>query len=248
MSSEQTVAEEKYQEAVKEATQDPEGELVEAMESVDIDGDFSLPTLTSHFDKSVGREGVGLQEYVNGYRQVYKFLTLLGTVFGWVGSDVWNKIVALQKYLDNKEKSSNYATVKAMLDYEVENNCIKHKKNDDPSGSRTLLRLHRALEYVIGFLRRLEDIEEEEGCAAISRVAYEETLMKYHPWVVQKAAKMAMGLLPNKQGLILKVCPDGDAQKIAQAHEDFTKAVTSMQKAYDRMQEYYSEKNLLDIP
>merc|ERR1711915_345217 len=125
---------------------------------------------------------------------------------------------------------------------------IKTKKKDDPSGSRTLLRLHRALEYIVAFLANMEDLEDEAYLSTVSRVAYEKTLMKYHPWVVQKAAKMAMGLLPNKQGLILKVCPDGDAQKIAQAHEDFTKAVTSMQKAYDRMQEYYSEKNLLDIP
>jgi len=67
----------------------------------------------------------------------------------------------------------------------VKNNLIKTKKKDDPSGSRTLLRLHRALEYIIGFLHKLDDIEDEGYCSVISREAYEATLMKYHPWVVQ---------------------------------------------------------------
>ena len=67
----------------------------------------------------------------------------------------------------------------------MKNNLIKTKKKDDPSGSRTLLRLHRALEYIIGFLHKLDDIEDEGYCSVISREAYEATLMKYHPWVVQ---------------------------------------------------------------
>ena len=62
---------------------------------------------------------------------------------------------------------------------------IKTKKKDDPSGSRTLLRLHRALEYIIAFLHKLDDIQDADLCSVISVEAYEATLMKYHPWVVQ---------------------------------------------------------------
>jgi hypothetical protein len=36
------------------------------------------------------------------------------------------------------------------------------------------------------------------------RAAYEKTLAVHHPWVVQKAAKLAMNLLPTKSGLVLK--------------------------------------------
>ena len=55
---------------------------------------------------------------MKGYREVYKFLNLLGTVFGWVGSDVWAKIVQLEKYLAGEEKE-HYQNIKAMIDYEV---------------------------------------------------------------------------------------------------------------------------------
>lgn len=67
----------------------------------------------------------------------------------------------------------------------MENNLIKTKKKDDPSGSRTLLRLHRALEYIYEFLGSLEDIDDETYVGQVSKDAYEKSLMKYHPWIVQ---------------------------------------------------------------
>ena len=65
---------------------------------------------------------------------------------------------------------------------QTKNNLIKTKKKDDPSGSRTLLRLHRALEYITEFLGKLEELEDETYLSQVSKDAYEGTLMKYHPW------------------------------------------------------------------
>merc|ERR1712018_295002 len=182
--------------------------------------------------------GLCLASYVKGYREVYKFLNLLGTVFGWVGSDVWAKMVQLEKYLTG-DKKEHYQTVKSMIAYEVENNLIKTKKKDDPSGSRTLLRLHRALEYITEFLGRLEPLEDEAYLSTVSREAYEKTLMKYHPWIVQKAAKLAMGMLPTKDGLIQKVVPDKNETKLEQARKAFPPAVEEMRNAYDKTQVFY---------
>jgi len=222
--------------------------IVEGMEKVSLeDADFSLELLTQHFKDSTAAPGLCLASYVKGYREVYKFLNLLGTVFGWVGSDVWAKIVQLEKYLAGEEKE-HYQNIKAMIDYEVEHDLIKTKKKDDPSGSRTLLRLHRALEYIIAFLHKLDDIQDADLCSVISVEAYEATLMKYHPWVVQKAAKLAMKLLPTKGGLTLKVHPEGSEEGIKRTLENFPKAVSAMRAAYDAMHVHYEEKNLLDIP
>merc|ERR1712198_90791 len=183
----------------------------------------SLELLTQHFKDSTAAPGLCLASYVKGYREVYKFLNLLGTVFGWVGSDVWAKIVQLEKYLAGEEK-------------------------EHPSGSRTLLRLHRALEYIIAFLHKLDDIQDADLCSVISVEAYEATLMKYHPWVVQKAAKLAMKLLPTKGGLILKVHPEGSEEGIKKTLENFPKAVSAMRAAYDALHVHYEEKDLLNIP
>ena len=229
--------------------QSEEGEGVEAarMEKVNLeDADFSLVLLTQHFKDSTATPGLCLASYVKGYREVYKFLNLLGTVFGWVGSDVRAKIVQLEKYLAEEEKE-HYQNIKAMINYEVEHDLIKTKK-DDPSGSRTLLRLHRALEYIIAFLHKLDDIRDADLCSVISVEAYEATLMKYHPWVVQNAAKLAMKFLPTKGGLTLKVHPEGSEEGIKRTLENFPKAVSAMRAAYDAMHVHYEEKNLLDIP
>ena len=90
-----------------------EGELVE------LDGEFSLVLLADMFRRSQeNSEEVKLEEYLQGYKELYKFLCLMGTVFGWVGSDVYNKVVLLEKYMVG-EKKEHYQTVKSMLEYEV---------------------------------------------------------------------------------------------------------------------------------
>jgi hypothetical protein len=47
-------------------------------------------------------------------------------------------------------------------------------------------------------LEAVQSIEVSEKCCGISQEAYKKTLMKFHPWVVQKAALLAMHMLPTK--------------------------------------------------
>lgn len=94
-------------------------EMTKDLELVDIGGEeFSLVYLADRFKKCQEDEGVTVQEYVTGYKELYKFLCLMGTVFGWVGSDVYNKVVVLEKYLAG-DKKEHYRTVKSMIAYEV---------------------------------------------------------------------------------------------------------------------------------
>jgi hypothetical protein len=55
---------------------------------------LSTPILSSVF--SITPEGhVSVDFYILGYGELYKFLNLLGTVFGWVASDVHAKLEVL---------------------------------------------------------------------------------------------------------------------------------------------------------
>jgi len=208
--------------------------------------EFSMITLKEFFTTSVKDPNISLKKYVDGYEQVYKFLNLLGTLFGWVATDVQNKIDVLRKHMDGPNKE-HYSNISGMIEYEISTGQIMWKKSNDGSGSRNLLILHRALEYVVAFLAKLDDIEEDEKCTNISRDAYESTLMKYHPWVVQKAAKLAMNLLPTKKGLILKVAPSGDAEDVDKAYKEFPEAVESMRKAYDEIEILCQKHNLQSL-
>ena len=107
---------------MSEAVASPDTEIdkmTKDVELVQLDGEFSLVILADMFRKSQeDSEEVRLEEYLAGYKELYKFLCLMGTVFGWVGSDVYNKVVLLEKYMVG-DKKEHYQTVKSMLEYEV---------------------------------------------------------------------------------------------------------------------------------
>ena len=59
----------------------------------DAPSDFSLERLRSSFEGCIADDGkILLKNYIIGFEELYKFLNLLGTVFGWVSTDVDNKI------------------------------------------------------------------------------------------------------------------------------------------------------------
>lgn len=65
----------------------------------------------------------------------------MGSVFGFVSSDLKQKIEILIELVSKEEQ--NYTTVKSMIMYEKNNNILD--KGDYTNGARTLLRLHRGL-------------------------------------------------------------------------------------------------------
>ncbi len=211
--------------------------------------DFELDNLRKCFAECLQEDGTLLvDKYILGYEEIYRFLCLLGTVFGWVASDVAHKTDVLREHFFGKEADS-YKTVQSMVQHEIDTGLVRvnAKHKDCKSGARNLLRLHRALAYINGFLECLPAMAEDDSCCPHSQNAYKKTLSKHHPWVVQKAALLAMNMLPTKQGLIQKIC--GDSQE---AYEEATRvlplAIKAMQAVYDKTQEIYEKHNLLDIP
>ncbi len=55
----------------------------------------------------------------------------------------------------------NFISVQSMVNYEVTNNLTTSHVNHGrtPSGSRTLLRLHRALEFILSFMREIHTLK-----------------------------------------------------------------------------------------
>lgn len=66
----------------------------------------------------------------------------MGTVFGFVGSEIGSKMEVLEN-LRSTNDSENFSTMKKMVEYELASGKLKEKSYI--SGSRTLLRLHRGL-------------------------------------------------------------------------------------------------------
>jgi hypothetical protein len=224
--------------------------ITAAVDGLVVSTDFSLELMGAHFAEChTSSDELTLHQYLLGFKEVYKFMTILGTVWGFAASDIAVKIEILEKYHVG-ENQENYRTIKRMLEYESEKNMVLKHKKDDPSGSRTLLRLHRALEFVIAFLARLDDLKDEDRIGPGAREVYENTLMKHHIWPIQKAAKFAIGFLPTKVGLVQKVSPGAEVDTSARSKidQDFLHAVESMRRVYTVSQEFYTEKQLDKIP
>lgn len=67
----------------------------------------------------------------------------MGSIFGFVCSDVKSKVEILEEFRANTEVAEKFESVKQMIIYEREKELLQ--KKDYVSGCRTLLRLHRGL-------------------------------------------------------------------------------------------------------
>uniref|UniRef100_A0A8C6U260 Ceramide-1-phosphate transfer protein n=2 Tax=Neogobius melanostomus TaxID=47308 RepID=A0A8C6U260_9GOBI len=188
---------------------------------------------------------VYLQHYVAGWRGLIKFLNTLGSVFGFISKDAVTKIQILVHLL-NGENGSQYVTIQSMVKYEQGNELVDLTKrgNNQESGCRTLLRLHRALRWLELFLDRLRTSSEDGKTSVMCADAYNESLAKYHPWVIRKAAGMAFCLLPGRQAFLEIMNVGSSEQVVAMLGE----AIPLISEVYQITEVLYAQHNMLDLP
>ncbi|XP_011696096.1 PREDICTED: ceramide-1-phosphate transfer protein [Wasmannia auropunctata] len=172
---------------------------------------FDLRTVHDHFDQALlENDDIDLKEYLDAYSELYKFFQLMGSVFSFVSSDLKQKIDVLAELKD--KDAQNYTTVISMIEYERDNNLLKKPKF--VNGARTLLRLHRGLDFIKVFLLQLSDLSDLDKTGRCCQDAYNKTLAEHHPWVIREAAKVAMYTMPSKEALLKKVCGDNVQRNI----------------------------------
>ncbi|XP_012263217.2 ceramide-1-phosphate transfer protein [Athalia rosae] len=172
---------------------------------------FDLRVVHDNFDSAlVQDDDVDIKLYLDAYNELYKFFQLMGTVFSFVSSDLKQKIEILTELYSKDEQ--NYKTIKSMIQHEAENNLLQ--KSDYVNGSRTLLRLHRGLDFIREFLRQLSDLSESDKTSGCCQDAYNKTLAKHHPWIIRKGAIVAMYAMPTRDLLFKKVCGDNVQRNI----------------------------------
>ena len=166
---------------------------------------------------------------------------MFGTVFGFVSSDVEEKIGILRDYRKS-EVSDKYESVQKMLEYEVANKLTDNKKK--ASGARTLLRLHRALEFISALLEKIRDTDNKAKFSTEAVAAYDATLAKHHPWLVKKGVHVAMMMLPSRPDLLKKMSLDDTEEKMAL----LAKLIDELNVIYKITQDLYAKDKLLDLP
>ncbi|XP_046673472.1 ceramide-1-phosphate transfer protein [Homalodisca vitripennis] len=184
---------------------------------------------------------IELDTYVNAYRELQKFCQLMGSVFGFVGSEISSKMEALEQ-VRTANKSNNFSTMKRMVQFEIDKGMLKDSSYI--SGSRTLLRLHRGLDFLRQFLKRIGELQPGDKTNTIGQEVYDETLGKYHSWLIRKGAHLAMFVLPTRDVLLERVCGK-NTQSALSALPDM---LLSTNEVYNRTELYFKEKDLLNLP
>ena len=64
---------------------------------------------------------------------------------------------------------------------------------------------------------------------------------------MQKAAYLAMHMLPTKDGLLVRVCGDDPDEK-AKAVQVFYQAIEAMKVVYELTDKIYRDNNVIDLP
>ncbi|CAG5092102.1 Similar to cptp: Ceramide-1-phosphate transfer protein (Danio rerio) [Cotesia congregata] len=201
---------------------------------------FDLRTVHDNFDRAlIEDDDVNIKAYLEAYNELYKFFQLMGSVFSFVSSDLKQKIDVLN---DLVIKNDNYQSIKSMIDYEKENKLLE--KSDYTNGARTLLRLHRGLDFIREFLRQLGELKETDKTSNCCQDAYQKTLSKHHPWVIRKAAVVAMYTMPTREVLFKKVCGENVQRNI----DILPKMLEVTADIFNRTHNLYELHNLHTLP
>eukprot|EP00794_Sanderia_malayensis_P015403 gene15403-16975_t len=203
---------------------------------------FDIRVVVDEFTKC-SEGGLGIDPYITAYEELCVFFNLLGSVFGFITSDVKEKIEILRHFRSGASYREQYEKVEKMFTHEIEKN--KEAKKG-LLGSRTLLRLHRALSFTMLFMERLSESSNNDKTSAIASTAYSETLSKFHPWLIRKAAMFAMYTLPTRGDILLMLGKDmGESQEVQFL---LKQCVNAIRPVYEQVDELYTKYELHELP
>lgn len=196
----------------------------------------------------VDKNAISLHHYLNGFKELMKFFHSLGTIFLFVTSDLETKIGLLEGYRNTEKGNCNsaYLTIQSAIEYETKENLLRDTKRQ--SGARTILRLHRALEFLSSLMLNLSKLTDDAETAPAAREAYSNTLAKHHPWTIRTIASFAMRTLPHKRQLVESVLGKDSAGNETATNEKMLLLANVTENLFNVVDKYYEEHDIKDLP
>ncbi|XP_051947578.1 ceramide-1-phosphate transfer protein, partial [Xyrauchen texanus] len=228
---------------------------------------FQVSRLLLYLNSALGpASDVLLEPYLLCWEELIKFMESLGPLVGFFTHKVEEKIILIrqlsqeesEKHLNRSvapEPAHNYKhlapptsphayhSVRSMLEAELQRGVVSFD-TETPSGSRTLLRLHRSLLWLQLLLEKLGAEPEERSMGELCRDAYTEVLAPHHPWLVQRAAELVFRAMPDRSVFLQLVC----VQTQEEAEPVIHVIVAAIQEIHDRTQKELQLRNMLDLP
>lgn len=207
-------------------------------------GHFDLEVVLKGFSNCAQQNGqLDLGEYLYAFTELTRFFRLLGPIFGFVSSDLEEKLHTLEKHR-RSENADKYKTIQSMITHEVATKRTRVNVHGLRSGSRSLLRLNRALEFLLEFMERVRLASPETRISTLASDVYHDTLAKHHIWLVRKMAAVAVYTLPHRNELIQTLCKHSEQEALNLVGH----VVAAAKPIYEEIQQLLEENKLLDLP
>ncbi|CAI6368562.1 unnamed protein product [Macrosiphum euphorbiae] len=201
---------------------------------------FSVAAVQSAFQESlVQDDDVDVKNYVLAYQELCKFCSQLGGLFGFVVSDLENKIGLLNQLVTEDEL--HFSTAQNMIIHETSNDLVFSGR----SGSITLLRLNRGLEFIILFMSKLVYLQPNDSTRHCAQEAYSETLAKHHSWIIRHGALFAMNFLPCQKDLYNQTLGNAPVEETL---DKMPEMISNASMVHERVNNLLSGYEILNIP
>lgn len=218
-----------------------------------------------------------LQPYLSSWDELVRFMEALGPVVGIISKEIKSKTsiirqlalladgnpeaelgpdihsvnsVSTEAGAKNNQEASQptgaYHSVRSMIWIELNRGVVDFHHQTD-SGCRTLLRLHRALQWLQLFLEKLAETPAAgrlRSPSELCREAYQSTLAHHHTWFVRTAAELAFTAMPERGFFFRLVC----VQSQEELSSTLTRVAQAIGEVYDRTQKALEENGMLNLP
>lgn len=201
---------------------------------------FSVEAVQSAFQEALVQDAdVDMKKYLLAYQELCKFCSQLGSLFSFVVNDLEDKIGYLNGLVANDEH--HFSTVQNMITHDISKDLVYTGR----SGSVTLLRLHRGLEFIILFMSKLIYLQPNDSTKHSAQQAYNQTLARHHTWLIRNAALFAMNFLPCQRVLYNQTIGNIPVEETLKTMPEMISKASTVHKRVDKL---LSDYEILKIP
>ncbi|KAM4611562.1 ceramide-1-phosphate transfer protein [Polymixia lowei] len=237
---------------------------------------FQTRRLLLYLQASLGaNDDVLLEPYLHSWEELIKFMESLGTIVSFFSQKIKDKVAVIRELslkhsreTDGKRGLSDlsglqipsslglqelqlqngaYRSVGSMVEVELQMGVVDFYRRSQ-SGCRTLLRLHRSLQWLKLLLEGLAEGPNSAGQyrtpGELCREAYLTALAPHHPWLIRQAAELVFVSLPERALFLQLVCVGNQAEAKPILHT----LADALSLVHTRTQRILEGNHMLELP
>ncbi|KAL8578989.1 hypothetical protein ACOMHN_001951 [Nucella lapillus] len=186
---------------------------------------------------------VSLPVYIAGIEEIHRLFTRqAGQNVSFIVSGMDLKLHVLHD-LCAGEHGEHYRSVQSMVDHETRQQLVESQ--DRPSGTLTLISIHRMMEFVCAGLDKINDATIPDEVLSSELVdCYTGTMGRYHPQLMQATLQWALSQVVPSRAALRGIIGLPAGHEGVQWMLDIAR---SLRNVYDAVQKVYADHRLLNL-